>query len=97
MTNDLDLIRHVREPNKDVREYIVQVEFRQGCVQLFFFSLMSAGQRTQDNCQTDQCIECLVRRLARFETIVDLVLPRTHLYSADELRSHSCLAVQRRK
>jgi hypothetical protein len=49
----------------------------------------------QANDETDQRVQCLVGRLARFETIIDLVLPWTHLHSTDEFWPHGGLAVQR--
>lgn len=76
-----------------MREQLVQVEFRQGRVEL---SQESANtyHYNRGKGDADQGVKRLIRCLACLETIIDFVLPGAHLHYADKFWLNNRLAVQ---
>lgn len=92
MRDNLDFVRIVCKPRKDACEEYWKINLWQTGVQLpvMFISIdKSKGKK-----KTDQGVHRLVRRLTRFETVVNFVSPRAHLNSADEVWVDHCLLIQ---
>lgn len=98
MTDHLHFVRIVSESYKNASEEFVEIQFRQTRIQLYHRTRKHKRVCfNYDSLITYQCIECLVGCFARFETIVDFVRPRTHLYGTDQIWIYNCLLVKIRE